>query len=66
MSCEPAKKVMKEIDALNRVVRGMGSELPAPFMSLSFVSLPTVPELGLTDQGLISVKTHRKIPVVVG
>jgi adenine deaminase len=44
----------------------MGSDLPAPFMSLSFVSLPTVPELGLTDQGLISVKAHRKIPVVVG
>ena len=66
MSCDPAKKVMKEIDALNRVVEGMGSDLPAPFMSLSFVSLPTVPELGLTDQGLISVKAHRKIPVVVG
>ena len=66
MSAEPANKVMKEIDALNRVVGGMGSDLPAPFMSLSFVSLPTVPELGLTDQGLISVKAHRKIPVVVG
>jgi adenine deaminase len=66
MSTEPAQRVMKEIDALNRVVGGMGSDLPAPFMSLSFVSLPTVPELGLTDQGLISVKAHRKIPVVVG
>jgi len=65
MSPDPAKKVMKEIDALNRVVGGMGSDLPAPFMSLSFVSLPTVPELGLTDQGLISVKAHQKIPVVV-
>jgi adenine deaminase len=66
MSCDPAKKVMKEIDALNRVVGGMGSDLPAPFMRLSFVSLPTVPELGLTDQGLINVKAHRKISVVVG
>ena len=65
MSPNPAMKVMKEIDALNRVVEDMGSDLPAPFMSLSFVSLPTVPELGLTDQGLIDVKAHRKIPVVV-
>jgi len=39
---------------------------PDQIISLSFVSLPTVPELGLTDQGLISVKAHRKIPVVVG
>ena len=66
MSTDPANKVMKEIDALNRIVGGMGSSLPAPFMSLSFVSLPTVPELGLTDHGLISVKAHRIIPVVVG
>ena len=66
MSTDPANKVMKEIDALNRIVGGMGSSLPAPFMSLSFVSLPTVPELGLTDHGLISVKAHQIIPVVVG
>ena len=63
MSCDPANKVMQEIDALNRVVRDMGSELPSPFMTLSFVSLPTVPELGLTDHGLINVKTHRIVPV---
>ena len=66
MSCDPANKVMQEIETLNRVVRDMGSELPAPFMTLSFVSLPTVPELGLTDQGLISVKDHQIIPLVVG
>lgn len=65
MSCDPAKKVMREIEALNRVVRGMGSELPAPFMTLSFVSLPTVPELGLTDLGLISVKDHCIIPLEI-
>ena len=66
MSTDPANKVIKEIDALNRIVGGMGSELPSPFMTLSFVSLPTVPELGLTDQGLINVKTHRIVPLVVG
>jgi adenine deaminase len=65
MSSDPADKVMKEIDALNRVVRDMGCNLPAPFMSLSFVSLPTVPELGLTDRGMISVKAHQIIPVVI-
>jgi adenine deaminase len=34
--------------------------------TLWFVSLPTVPELGLTDQGLISVRDHQIIPLVVG
>lgn len=27
--------------------------LPAPFMSLSFLSLSPIPELKLTDQGLV-------------
>ena len=65
MSPDPAAKVMQEIDALNKVVEQMGSDMPAPFMSLSFVSLPTVPELGLTDKGLIDVKNHCIIPVVI-
>jgi adenine deaminase len=65
MSPHPAERVMREIDVLNEAARGLGTDMPAPFMSLSFVSLPTVPELGLTDQGLIDVKQHRIIPVVL-
>jgi adenine deaminase len=65
MSPEPAVVVMQKMDALNQVVKRMGSKMPAPFMSLSFVSLPTVPELGLTDQGLIDVMNHCIIPVVL-
>ncbi len=65
MSPLSADVVMKEMEELNAVVQSMGSDLPAPFMTLSFVSLPTVPELGLTDMGLISVKDHQIIPVVI-
>ena len=65
MSPDPAAKVMHQIDALNRAVKELGTDMPSPFMSLSFVSLPTVPELGLTDQGLIDVKEHCIVPVVI-
>jgi adenine deaminase len=41
----------------------LGGTLPAPFMSLSFISLPTVPELGLTDKGLVSVRQHALMSV---
>ncbi len=58
MSCLPAREVMQRMDALNGVAREMGCGLKAPFMTLSFISLPTVPELGLTDYGLIHVKRH--------
>jgi len=65
MSPLTAGKVMAEMEKLNAIVHEMGCDFPAPFMTLSFVSLPTVPELGLTDKGLISVKDHKIIPVIM-
>jgi adenine deaminase len=59
MSILPACEVMDRMNHLNAAARGMGCPLPAPFMTLSFISLPTVPELGLTDYGLIDVMGHR-------
>lgn len=63
ISPKPAKEVMEEIERLNKAAYNMGCKLPAPFMALSFISLPTVPELGLTDMGLIDVLQHKLIPV---
>ncbi|HHY60931.1 MAG TPA: adenine deaminase [Clostridia bacterium] len=65
MSDRPAEEVMGAMDALNGKAGKLGCSLPAPFMSLSFISLPTVPELGLTDQGLIDVKDHKLIPLII-
>jgi adenine deaminase len=30
----------------------------APFLLLSFISLPTIPELGFTNKGLVDVRNH--------
>jgi adenine deaminase len=49
---------------LNNNVEKLGCSMSAPFMSLSFISLPTVPELGLTDFGLIDVLNHRIIDLI--
>lgn len=46
-----------------KAAKDLGCRLNAPFMTLSFISLPTVPELGLTDKGLIDVKGHKVIDV---
>ncbi len=58
MSILPAKQVMQRMNALNAAVVRLGCTMKAPFMTLSFLSLPTVPELGLTDYGLIDVKNN--------
>lgn len=58
MSTLSAEVVMKKVNDLNESVKTLGCNMNAPFMTLSFISLPTVPELGLTDYGLIDVKNH--------
>jgi adenine deaminase len=61
LSDEPAHKVITSLKKINEKAANLGCSLPAPFMSLSFVSLPTVPERGLTDRGLVDVHAHKLI-----
>lgn len=65
MSEKGAFEVMDEIEVLNEAAKELGCDLDAPFMTLSFISLPTVPELGLTDLGLIDVLGHQIIDLIV-
>ena len=51
-----AKRMQAErqmIEALKAAAAELGCSLPAPFMSLSFLSLSPIPALKLTDQGLV-------------
>lgn len=65
MSDLPPARVIAALDDLNRAAQSLGCPLPAPFMTLSFISLPTVPELGLTDKGLVDVMKHALISVFI-
>jgi adenine deaminase len=42
---------------------GLGCKLDDPFMTLSFLCLPVIPELKLTDRGLVDVKAFHFIPL---
>ncbi len=52
MSDQPLAKVRRQMDALTGAAREFGCVLPDPFMMLSFLALPVIPELKLTDRGL--------------
>jgi len=65
VSDRPLKEVIQRIADLNAAARGMGCNLAAPFMSLSFLSLSPIPELKLTDQGLIDAVHLRKTSLLV-
>jgi len=53
VSDRPLTEVVEKIDALKAAAAQLGNKLPAPFMSLSFLSLSPIPALKLTDQGLV-------------
>lgn len=53
VSDQPLETVIDQISQLNAAAARLGCKLPAPFMSLSFLSLSPIPELKLTDQGLV-------------
>jgi adenine deaminase len=65
VSDRPLAEVMKRIDALNTAARAMGCDLAAPFMTLSFLSLSPIPQLKLTDQGLIDAVHLKKTTLFV-
>jgi adenine deaminase len=60
VSDQPLDEVIEKIAGLNAAAAAMGCELEAPFMTLSFLSLSPIPELKLTDQGLIDAVHLRK------
>jgi len=64
MSEEPVDMVLSQLAVMNQSAEALGCTMTAPFMALSFISLPTVPELGLTDLGLIDVLNHQLIEVI--
>ncbi len=59
VSDQSLEVVMEKIAALNAAARSLGCKLPAPFMSLSFLSLSPIPALKLTDQGLVDAVNMR-------
>ncbi|MGZ5350258.1 MAG: adenine deaminase C-terminal domain-containing protein, partial [Actinomycetota bacterium] len=55
LSDRPAEEVARGAVALDQAARTLGVTLPKPFMAMSFLALSVIPELRLTDRGLVDV-----------
>jgi adenine deaminase len=51
------------LEALQKAAKTLGGKLPDPFMVLSFLSLPVIPELKITDKGLVDVNKFKIVSV---
>jgi len=59
LSSEPLEVVVSQHEKLEKVAASLGNLPPAPFAILSFLALPVIPELRLTDLGLVDVVEFR-------
>ncbi|MBI4333537.1 MAG: adenine deaminase [Chloroflexi bacterium] len=59
LSLEPLEVVVERFEKLENRARELGCILPAPFAALSFLAAPVIPELRLTDRGLVDVAAFK-------
>jgi adenine deaminase len=63
MSEASVAQVNLQLEALLRAAKNLGCKIADPFMTLSFLSLPVIPELKLTDKGLVDVNQFKFVPL---
>ncbi|UCG93714.1 MAG: adenine deaminase [Candidatus Aerophobus sp.] len=65
MTNRPLEEARDKIKRLNQAATELGCRLKEPFMTLSFLTLPPIPELKLTDKGVVDVKKFQIVPLFV-
>jgi adenine deaminase len=63
MSEAPLAEIAAGLDRLIAAAQSLGSPLTDPFMTLSFLALPVIPALKLTDRGLVDVEKFKIVPL---
>lgn len=63
MSNEDPEKIYHALVKLQQIAKKIGCKLENPFLQLSFLALPVIPSIKITDQGLIDVDEFKKINV---
>ena len=55
LSDQPLEVIVDRMTKVEEAAFSLGTKLPSPFSTLSFIALPVIPELRLTDMGLVDV-----------
>jgi len=63
MSDRPLADVYERLKSMERRLQEMGVTMESPFMTLSFLALSVIPELKITDRGLVDVNRFELVPL---
>lgn len=61
----PAEKVAEKVANLSVAWKTLGCTLPSPFMTMALIPLACLPELRLTNRGLVDCRTFRFVDLFV-
>ncbi|MHA1834935.1 MAG: adenine deaminase C-terminal domain-containing protein, partial [Candidatus Baldrarchaeia archaeon] len=65
MSTEDVETVSEKVRKLAEGWRQIGRKMVSPFMTMALLSLSVLPELRITDQGIIDTLKFQKIPLIL-
>ena len=65
MSDAPIEEINSQMETLLTAAKAIGTQLHDPFMTLAFLALAVIPELKITDIGLIDVSRFEPVPLFV-
>ena len=63
LSDRPVEEVAVASRNLDLAARQLGVTLSSPFMAMSFLALTVIPELKITDRGLVDTRRHAVVPL---
>ncbi|NLX88340.1 MAG: adenine deaminase [Syntrophomonadaceae bacterium] len=64
MSDRTLEEVAENVARLDQAWKDLGCELVSPFMTMSLISLPVLPELRLTNRGLVDCLNFKMLPLL--
>jgi adenine deaminase len=64
LSDRPLEATVKGLGHVEAAAAGLGCRLPSPLSTLSFLALPVIPELRLTDLGLVDVNRFALVDIL--
>jgi adenine deaminase len=65
MSDRPLGEVYERLRSMEGRLKTMGVTMSAPFMAVSFLALSVIPELKITDRGLVDVNRFELVPLEI-
>lgn len=65
MNDKPVEEMAELVAALEDAWKQIGCQMPSPFMTMALVALACLPELRLTNRGLVDCNTFQFVPLIV-